>query len=118
MGLDLDIVKFKKSHFEKHVQVNGAQRFIGYSDGCDHKVELHYYRKYYDVKDAVVACLGNMNQTTFYELTETALKAIKKHSPLMEWDNPAHMDVFLTAIDDILESTDFETETIAFTWIS
>ena len=118
MGLDLDIVKFKKSHFEKHVRVDGTQRFIKYFDGVDHKVDLYYYRKYYDVKDAVVACLGYMNQTTFYELTEITLKAIKKHSALMEWDKPAHMDVFLTAIDTILESTDFETETIAFTWIS
>ena len=122
MGLDGDLVKIDKAHYDKHcgqgIFGKGRKR-LDYYDGCEVRKVLFYYRKWYEVKDMIDEVLGgHCDQTTFYHLTQEELRSFRPRSVEMELEDPDKMAEFLKNVDQILEETNFETHVICFTWIS
>lgn len=121
MGLDTDIVKFKKSDYDRLAEEN---RKIDYHEGRKLYQELYYYRKHDSVQDILGhVSNGRYDQCTFHELTKERLeRAVKlatrlKRSEDDRWEKE-ELDILIRDINVILAETDFNTSVISLSWIS
>lgn len=124
MGLDIDIVKFKKPDFDRLADNN---RRVDYHEGTGLNIEtdcLFYYRKHYCIQDMLGhVSNGRYDQCTFHELTKERLeRAVKlatrlKRSEDDRWEKE-ELDILIRDINVILAETDFNTSVISLSWIS
>lgn len=117
MGLDVDLVKFKKTVFDANT--DPGVRNVSYLDGEKHAHDLVSYRKYYEVLDVLRPLLSNLEQCDYCELTREVLEKAKViASTGNDWEEPEHLVEFVKDLEKILAETDFDKEVVALSWIS
>lgn len=124
MGLDIDIVKFKKSDFDRLADSN---RRVDYLDGAGLDIEpteLFYYRKHYGIKGILGhVSNGKYDQCTFHELSkERLVRAVKLATRLKRNEDDRwveeELDLLIQDLNIILTETDFNTSVISLSWVS
>lgn len=121
MGLDIDLVKFDKEFYDKNKDKNGK---VEYSLGSDHCKDLASWRKRYDIRNMLAdRCDLLRDQCTFGELTRLDLKKVLRQAVRKKqyWDfaiDQNEMKVFIPVLRKVLHQTNFNTETVALSWVS
>lgn len=118
MGLDTDLVKFKKEDFDRFARQNNIGRWLYYFDGNKIHDDLVYYRKHYEVQDMLMAVGGGIGQCFYAEMTKRKLETVKRLAFRKRHENPEQINKFIEDLSKILKETNFETEVIAHIWIS
>lgn len=118
MGLDTNLVKFKKNDFDKSARDCRGHRCLDYFDGHEINTEIAYYRKCYGLQSILMEVLCHPRQCAYTEITRKDLDKVKRVALRSRSKNPEEAAAFIDDIFRIIMETDFETEVVAFTWIS
>lgn len=123
MGLDVDLVKFKKAEFDARKDKDGT---VDYHDGCKIHEDLGYWRKKYEIRDLFWRCSNQyghavfVQQCDFHPLSKADLEWMIDRVRTDEWDEDEVevLNAFAVLLEKILAETNFETEQISYSWIS
>ena len=120
MGLDVDLVKFDRAFYDSVKDENGQ---LDYRKGCDLYKKLAYWRKHHDIKDLLGKFCGiEHTQCDFGELHRKDLKRILRYAMRNKENTDAvwkrEMKALIPVLRKVLHQTNFNTETIALSWVS
>lgn len=122
MGLDLDIVKFKKEYFDsKKGKYNSFNSYQVIKDGDDKLYQqLAYWHKHYDIRSLLSKFCG-YGACEYFEITRLQCKKILRIAVRginRAKFNAVEMKSLVKVLRKILHQTNFKEETIAFDWVS
>lgn len=118
MGLDIDIVKVNKRHFD---ELADTDRKVDYLDmKRDEITHLGYFRKHYCIRNVLIALCDGGDQCTYHELTQAMLFKARRQFRRRKWDeyDAEHAKAGAKLLDKVLAETDFSKEVVALSWIS
>ncbi|QDB71275.1 hypothetical protein CPT_Moabite_245 [Serratia phage Moabite] len=131
MGLDIDFCKVPKSAVNpKVVEVherfgalseNGCSYMIDYPRLSDNpeKEEVHYYRKWHDVRNTMAGLFDATNQCDYYLLTkEDVALLLENVENSDDWLLESERVEFIAMIKSKLIDFPFDTHYLTYSWIS